>query len=249
MTLDEIREECREKARDTAIIDADRLWPDSDMNRYINRTYYDLVRKTRCIKDARTAAICLLALTPVDYTTYTPGTLDALWAADTTSPLFEADVAPYVIPLHASILEVLDAKLSTAGTHLTKVTSEKWMRNVKWEHAISTPTEYATDLQNRSIAVNFRSLTEETIQIRVSRMPLIKLSADLDEPEMREDYHEFIMPGVLMQMYKKQDAETIDLAKAADYKEEYDQAIDDMRFQEFRLNDRLKVNFPMLGNL
>jgi len=57
MTLEEIRQECWDEARETATNDIDRLWTTSEMNRYINRVYRNIARETRCIRDSITPDI------------------------------------------------------------------------------------------------------------------------------------------------------------------------------------------------
>lgn len=83
---------------------------------------------------------------------------------------------------------------------------------------------------------------DDTLRLSVRRLPLVALIADGDSPEFRLDYHELMVNGVLWQMYSKQDAETIDEAKANNYFAMYMRDVDEIKQQELNLNKRLNPN-------
>lgn len=244
MNLREIREECWDVARDTALTDSDRMWREKEMNRYINRVYREIARETQCIRDASTVAVCLLNVDPVDHTTLTPEDgLDYIWANDPDNWLYQADVTPYLLPLHPSILQIDDCKWVNQAYTLLKVSSTKWRADVWWERVIgSYATEFATDLQSGKIAINYRMEVSDQLQLVVKRLPLVDLINDDDIPEFRTHYHDFMINGVLMHMYNKRDAETLDLEKAAEYKEAYLLDIDEIKQQEDQIEIHLRPN-------
>lgn len=243
MNLQEIREECWEQARDFAVNDADRLWKQSEMNRYINRIYRQIARETQCIKDASTPAVCLLPVTVVDYTTLTAGTLDYIWANQEDSWIYHRDVTPYLVDLHASILQIDEVKWVGQPWRLRKVSSSKWKQMVWWERVVgSYATEYATDLQTGKIALNYRMETSDTLQLSVRRLPLVDLINDDDVPEFRAHYHDFMINGVMMMMYRKRDAETLDEAKATNFEQAFLLDLDEIKQQETQLEERLRPN-------
>ena len=246
MNLQEIIDYCRGQARDDGTADVDRLWPDADMVRYANKVHNKIARETLCIKDSTTPAICLITLTPVDYTTYVSGTLDYIWANDSDHPLYQLNVTPYLVALNNLILEIEEIKPLAAGGFLTKAPVSNWQRNYQWEGQVFQPTEYATDLETNKIALNGRLETVETLQLVVKRLPLaafVVASMDTQTPDIRVNYHEFFFNGILELMYSKQDAETLDKAKAADYKEDFLDDIDEIKRQDQTvLNDSLSVN-------
>lgn len=243
MNLRELREECWDIARDIALTDSDRMWPESEMNRYINRVYRFIARETQCIKDSATPAVCLLQVAPVDYTTLTPGTLDYIWANEAGNWLYHKDVTPYLVTLHASILQIDEAKWMGQPYILRKVSSSKWKNNVWWERVIgSYATEYATDLQTGKIALNYRMESSDTIQLCVRRMPLVDLIEDDDTPEFRSHYHDFMVNGILMHMYRKRDAETLDEAKAGDFEAKFMMDVDEIKQQESQMEEHLRPN-------
>lgn len=245
MTLAEIREECRSLARDVALIDTDRLWPDEDMNRYINRIYRQIARETKCIVDTETLSICQIAVAPVDYTTYVAGTRDYIWANDPNSWLYHEDVCPYLFDLDRRILQIDEVKWTYRQWKLVKVSVQKWQPNPWWEQVKGMPTEYATDVSNNKLALNFRDTETDYLSLQVRRMPLVDLVSDLDEPEWREHYTDFMYNGVLWQMYSKQDSDAINPAKAAEHRQLYLQDIDEIKQQETILNQRLSPNYAM----
>jgi hypothetical protein len=107
------------------------------------------------------------------------------------------------------------------------------------------PTEYCTDYTNNSLTINFRSTTAGTLRLIVRRLPLVDLIADTDIPEIRISYHDFFRNGVLEQMYSKQDVEAFDLAKAAQYRTQFLEDINEIKQQEIILDQRLKPNYSL----
>ena len=242
MNLGEIKQECWDHVRDTAIVDEDRLWTSDEMDRYINRIYRDIARKTLCIYDTSTVDVCLIASTPVDYTTYEPGTIDYIWANDPNNWLYQKDVAPYLYPLHKSILEVKEVKWTTRPWKLTNVSAEKWQTNPWWENVIGAPTECALDLEDGKLALNFRSEDTDTLRLSVSRLPLVDMVSDSDSPEFKEDYHYLFKNCILSLMYLKQDVDTFDKEKADSAKADFLQDIDEIKQQESIMKRRLRPN-------
>lgn len=242
MNLLEIKEECWDIARDYALVDEDRLWPSNEMDRYVNRAYKTIARETKCIVDAITPSVCLINSSVVDYTTYTAGTLDYMWANNVDEYLYHKNVCPYLYDLHPSIIEIEEVKWVYRPWKLLKVSSSKWQQNPKWEQIIGTPTEFATDLVNKKIALNYRSEEEDTLQLKVRRMPLTDLANDDDIPEIREQYHILMLNGILAQMYRKQDADIINEAKSVNYDQKFKEDIDVIKQEESILYRKLSPN-------
>lgn len=305
MNLKEIRDECWDQARDSAVVDSDRLWPKAQMNRYINRINRWIARETKCIRDSSDVnpTLCRITSTPtqdltIPYThTFWPGftttivsvvgsdivvsstdnlvvgyalqgaafpanqtitVIDTLTNTITVSsaPTYTPGVtdptiyvttpiAPYVYTLSPLILDIDEVKWTSRAWKLVKVSVAKWQSNVFWEYIKGLPTEYATDLANNTIALNYRSESVDTLRLQVRRLPLVDLSADTDIPEIRTHYHDYFINGVLWLMYSKQDADVIDKTKAAEYKAAFLADIDEIKQQETILDQRLKANHSM----
>lgn len=243
MTLLELREEAWDVAREVGTSDANRLWTTKEMNRYINRVYRYIARECRCIRDAVTPALVQIASTPVVWTTLT--VLDGLnytWATDPTSWIYHMDVSPYLYTLSPLIIDIDEVKWTTRQWRLVKASCTKWQVNPRWEQVIGMPTEYATDLSNNTIALNFRSLDADTLRLQVRRMPLTDLILDTDSPEFRTHYHDFMLNGILSQMYSKQDSQTFDQLKALNYTALYKADVEMIKYHESILDQRLKPN-------
>ena len=254
MTLSEIRDECWDVARETATNDEDRLWSVKEMNRYINRVYRKIAKDTRCIRDSITPSICRITVEP-------PADLAALTALSATDDYYAQDLAwynnanswlhnqlvtPYSVELSPLILRIDEAKWTNVQWKLGKVSVAKWQVNPWWEQVIGTmATEFATDLDNKRLALNYRSTTSDTIRLHVRRMPLRDLTANNDEPEFRIEYHDRFINGVLEQMYSKQDSQAFDQVKALDFGARYREDIDYIKREEEVLDSRLKPNNSM----
>jgi len=242
MKLFEIMEAAWAFSRDNAQVDSDRLWPKDQMKLFINRTYRQIARETLCIRDSTTVSITQISSDPVDYTTYTAGTRDYIWANDPENWLYHKDVSPYLFGLDPLILSVDEVKWAKRAWKLTKVSSQKWQTNPFWERVIGMPTEYATDLEQGKIAVNFRDQTSDVLMLVVRRMPQSSLSAEGDTPEFREAYHDFFLNGVLAQMYLKQDVEAFDQGKADYHAALFARDIDEIKQKESKLEQTLGAN-------
>lgn len=243
MTLSELRQEAWDWARETATNDIDRLWSKKEMNRYINRVYRMIARETKCIRDAITPTICQITSTPIDWTTLVPADgLDYTWATTEGAWLYQKDVCPYIYTLNPLIIDIDEIKWTNRQWKLTKVSCTKWQTNPWWEQVLGMPTEYATDLSNGSLALNFRSEVADTLRLQVRRMPLVDLINDTDTPEFRTHYHDFMLNGILSLMYAKQDSQTFDAVKTLDYATKYKVDIDEIKQQESILDQRLKPN-------
>ena len=255
MNLKQLREEAWDIAREIAVIDSDRLWTTKEMNRYINRVYRHIARETRCIRDAETLSICRIASTvPTDLAELTSLAAtdaryaqDLVWYNEPTSWLYQHLVAPYIYDLHPLIIDIDEVKwASTSRTwRLNKVSVNKWQVNPVWEQTIGMPTEYCTDYSNGRIAINFRADTSDTLKLTVRRMPLTDLVLDTDVPEYRTHYHDFMINGILWQMYSKQDSQTFDGEKAVAYQARFLADVDEIKQQETILDQRLKPNHSL----
>ena len=245
MNLKEIREECWGIARDTAMIDQDRLWPTIEMNRYINRTYKYIAKETKCIRDSITPAVCFISVTPRDYTTVTSGDPDYVWLNDSGSWLYHRNVSKNLFDIHPSILAIDECKWTTKQWKLKKVSVQTWQANPWWEQVVGMPTEYATDLTSGKLAINFRAEDTDTLRCVVRRLPIVNLVNDTDSPEYRLSYHELMLNGILEQMFSKTDAETLNKVKADDYAQKFKSDIDEIKQEETLLEERLRVNYSL----
>ena len=233
MNLKSIRDECWGIAREVSTIDTDRLWSQAEMNRYINRIYRWIARETRCIRDAITPTLCNITCTPI---------LDPTYGSNPSSWLYNRLVIPQNYALDPSILDIDEVKWTTLQWRLNKVSVRKWQSNPWWEQVVGMSTEFCTDYSNNMLTLNFRMEVADTLRLIVRRLPLTDLALDTDVPEFRSSYHDYFVNGVLWQMYSKQDADVIDLKKAAQYQMDFLRDVDEIKQQEIILDQRLKPN-------
>lgn len=207
MTLKEIRDEARQYARDTAEQDTDRLWPDVEMNRYINDVYYDLAEECRLIRDA-SSAFCSIAMTD--------------------------EVPAISYTLNDCILEILNARLLTKGWTLRPCSVTKFQADPLWDTRVGMATEYALDYEQGKLTLNYLNDYDDTIQLQVVRLPVAKLAADGDIPEIPIKYHRFFLHGVLAAMYGKQDSDAYDADRLASFTQLYAQDKETIKRKELR---------------
>jgi hypothetical protein len=250
MTLEEIRQECWDEAREIATNDTDRLWTTSEMNRYINRVYRNIARETKCIRDSITPSICrIISSVPDSLAELTLrartddfAAQDLAWYNSTDSWLYQTLVAPYSFALSPLVITVDEVKWTNKQWRLTHVSIKKWQTNPWWEQVIGMATEYATDGDANRIFVNFRTTDTDTLKLTVRRLPIVSLSDDNDIPEFKSDYHDFFKNGVLSLMYAKQDSQTFDAVKSIDYKTRFLEDLDEIKQSEAILDNRLRAN-------
>ena len=253
MNLKEIRDEAYDIAREIGTTDAERFWNAKEMNRYINRVYRFIARETRCIQDSITPSVCKIDVAP-------PLSLAALQTLALSDPMAADDlaeynragswmyqtlVAPRVFKLSPLILDIDEVKWHDLPWKLVKVSVTKWQQNPKWEQVIGYPTECSTDYTTGYLAVNYRFSGIDSLRMTVKRMPLIDLIQDTDIPELRVNYHDFMINGVLAQMYSKNDAEVFDKDAVGKYTALYARDVDDIKQQESILDQRLRPNFSL----
>ena len=82
----------------------------------------------------------------------------------------------------------------------------------------------------------------DKLQLHVRRLPLVDLINDDDIPEFRMHYHDYLINGVLMHMYRKRDAETLDEAKASEFENAFLLDVDEIKQQESQLEEHLRPN-------
>lgn len=244
MNLREIREEAWDYADDRSENEEDRLWKPEEMDRYVNRIYRDIARETKCIEDFSTPEVCQIAITPIAPASQVTGTLDYQYVNNGSSPLYGKTFASNTFLLHKSILEICDARLLNGQVRLNHRFAKKWKKSPTWDQRIGLPTEYATDLKNGYLAVNYRAETADIVLLSVKRLPLTPLRSSGDVPEIPISYHDAFLDGILAEMYSKQDSQTYEKGRAEKHKEQYLERLDDIK--RIESNSRpIPINSPL----
>jgi hypothetical protein len=171
------------------------LWSDDEVTLILNEAEVEAATRARLIRDATTPAVTEIAVTAV--------------ATD--------------YPLHESILSVERAKLASQPKPLERITTEELdAMYPAWESMVGQPKFYVED--NGRIRVVPQSPMDDTLSLTVFRLPLAPMATDTDTPEIHAKYHYRMLDWALRCAYLKQDSETLDKAKAAEYQALFEQS-------------------------
>jgi hypothetical protein len=171
------------------------LWSDDEVILILNEAQVEAATRAKLIRDATTPAVTEIAVTSTD--------VDS--------------------PLHAAILSVEYAKLASQPKPLTRTTVEELDENYPdWRAMVGQPKFYVED--NSRIRLVPQSPMDDTLSLTVFRLPLTAMATDTDTPEIHPKYHYRMLDWALRCAYLKQDAETLDKAKAGEYQALFEQS-------------------------
>lgn len=121
-----------------------------------------------------------------------------------------------LVEIDQSIINIRRARLSISLYPLSPVRAEEMDRvNPGWESHVGTPTTYVTDYQTGFIRLYPIQRTTADLIITVSRLPVLEMTDDGDEPEIRQEYHPALVQWMLYRAYAIQDADLFDQNKSA----------------------------------
>lgn len=177
--------------RDMADVEAPYLWADDEVYEYMDQAQVKFCRRTGGIGDVSTPAVTMLDITPTDV----------------------------MLPTHPSILAIHDAYDQNDGRPIEIVNYKDLVR--RGERLRTQPGALrALVIGMEPNKVRPQPLTDQnvTLQLIVDRLPLIKLgTTGTQDFEVDNQY----LPTLLLWMkalaYSKQDAETFDRSRAADF--------------------------------
>lgn len=136
-----------------------------------------------------------------------------------TSISVVADTASY--SLDTRIIKVQRAKLDLDTIPLSKKTRYMLDTTINnWEADTGTPICYLTDIRD-TLKLYPNPIVNDTLTLRVSRLPLVKMVANEDTPEIDDQYHPGLVLWALHKAYLKQDQETLDLIKARSFNKKF----------------------------
>lgn len=147
---------------------------------------------------------------------------DTLILSDMTTQLItEIPISASTPQIHyildPRILKIDGAILVTKAWHLRRDTIEKFEQDPLWYTRVGIPSRYCIDAQRGYITLDRLTTVDDMIKLRVRRMPLNNIDDVSDIPEIPEQYHEYLVEGILFHAYMKQDVEAFDMAKANSY--------------------------------
>ncbi len=193
MNSSELLELFRSEMADTV---APYLWSDVDAYGYMDEGQKRFCRKTDGIADARTAAVTQIAIVPSTdwYTT------------------------------HAAILNIRKATRADTGRKVELYTAEQAdSAGIIFDGREGPVKGLVLGLEPRAVRVTPMPNETVTINLSVYRLPLVTITDDGDQEfEIDEQHHRALLDWMKCRAYGKQDAETVDRRKEADYMERFD---------------------------
>lgn len=165
------------------------LWTDDEICLYLTDAVKESCERALLIEDSTTVAVCAIALA-IGTSTY---------------------------PLHPTVLGI--KRLTVDGVKIDESSIEELDGcDPNWQNQTGKPTRFVRMGDN---AVLFYPTPDKiaSAALTVYRLPLADLTMDDTdaEPEIRPQHHMRLMPWVYRCALLKQDAETLDKAKAAEY--------------------------------
>jgi len=215
MTLTELLDELRKNIlRDSSSLvsgTTDELWSDESLVRYINDAYFRFCRLTLSLTD-RTSAL--------------------------TEVVLESGVSVY--PLDKAVLGVISARLAGAPTDLARTghgvldtpfrTDDSLFFDVNLLASLppGKPLAFATDEEDASFRVYpepSADYADQTINLRLVRMPLEKLSLDRPdaEPEIREEWQLGTLDWAAHKALMNHDVDAESLVRASAHKKAFEE--------------------------
>lgn len=171
------------------------LWSDDEVTLILNEAEVEAATRARLIQDSTTPAVTQIAVT----------------------------AAGVDYPLHAAILSVERAKLASQPKPLTRTTREELdAAYPNWEALTGQPKFFIED--NGRLRLVPQSTMDDSLSLTVFRLPLEPMAEDTDTPEIHAKYHYRMLDWALRCAYLKNDSETLDKSKAADYQALFEQS-------------------------
>lgn len=184
MNLGELRARFRSEEKDAV---APYLWSDEDLNAWINDAQEEACRRALLLVDSTTSAA-----------------LAAYGAGDIG------------VALDPSVIYVRRATLAGNNLPMAPRVARTMDEEVPgWENAqASVPRVFVPDWQTGYLRFWPPAVAAGTVRMTVVRTPLSPMESDSDEPEIRAQYHAYLLDWVRARAYNTQDADTYDPKKA-----------------------------------
>lgn len=164
---------------------------------YLNAAYFEAVERAYAIRDKDTATCCTIAVI--------------------------SGTAEYA--LHASVMEIVRAKLSSKTTILEFTSVDELDATfTNWENNTGAPTQLLHDRFQAKLRLYPKPNANDTLNLTVYRRPLAKLSAGSDVPEGITTDHDqrLLLKWALYLAYSNHDADVYDPQRAQAYRQEFD---------------------------
>jgi hypothetical protein len=164
------------------------LWKDEELLDYLNEAEREACRRGRLLIDSTTAAYCQIAV-----------------VADTTS-----------YSLNEKVIFIRRAKLALETLPLEQKSYKDLDREASgWDdESSSTPLCFLTDWETGKLTLYPPPDTNDTLNLRVIRLPAEDMNDGDDTPEINVRFHESLIEWMRYRAYDKDDEEAKDVKKS-----------------------------------
>lgn len=143
---------------------------------------------------------------------------------DSSSGVTEISVSAgdYAVDLDASVIYVRRVRVQGGQVLQPRVSRSMDEDAPGWEDALpGNPVVFVPDWESGKLRIWPPFSAAATLRLTVVRTPLNEMIEDDDEPEIPRRYHKSLLDWVKFLAYQKQDADTMDLVKAAKFEERF----------------------------
>lgn len=200
---------------DDTIGEAKRLWSDADLTSYANVIQDKLAEECHLITDSVTASD----------------------ADNVPVCVIPVETGNAIYPVHGKILQIMRVRYDGQTNPLLRVPSAILDATFpEWQTRTGLPSAYVLDMNAKTLTLDRVPETFSNLRLTVKRLPLTPLVATnlKASPEIPDAYHVKMLNGMLYMAYSKQDADTFDGKRAADYMTRFQLDLEDIRRDELR---------------
>lgn len=195
MKAEEVIRTFREEAHDTVL---PFLWSDALVMSYLDQAQNEAARRSRCLRDASTAAVCSYRIIAGN---------------------------PFV-KLHASVIQANYVEVQYADveadpqttTHCElkgRTTRDMEMVDADWRHCTGAPRYFLMDVETGKMRLDKIPTRDAVLKIECARLPLKCLREPEDCIEIPDKYAPDLIYWMLFRAYSKKDSDTQDEGLAA----------------------------------
>lgn len=186
MTLADLIATARREADDTA---TPALWSNDEWREFANDAENEACRRARLITDATTSAICSVNIT-------------------SGNPTFTLD---------PRVVFVRRVKLTSESQPLISVDHRDLDEQApNWEDTTGIPRRWVRNWETGKVRLWPIPDDDDTASLRVVRLPLAPMVADVDHPEINPRFHRSLVFWMLYRAFSKTDSQTMNAKAAAE---------------------------------
>jgi hypothetical protein len=204
------------------------LWTDSEVYRYMNDAYRMFVRMTGGISDASSDLTRIQVVAGVSYAAVSPLILKFRLAtlASTGGPVRIVNAEDIGSLMHYDYGQVVIINPNTPGTITHMVIGSDRIDDLPQVQWVQQP------------------IVNDVVQVKVWRLPkdtITETTGTFDFREINEEHHEHLMLWMKYRAYGKQDAETFDKGRSADFKVAFESYCTFAKRELERFNSKVRV--------